>query len=116
MLLVEESLVAIYLNPTDPPLRTPTIFSMMYLARKTAEARRSRFGVLAHIVVVYGCLVSTACNSLHPYQYLAPSERSVVPLSGGCGLRSRVVLAFGRLIVSRPRLPPRIPRDLRFLG
>jgi hypothetical protein len=56
MLRVEESLVEVSINPTDPPMRTPTIFSMMYLARETAEARRSRFGVLAHIVVVYGCL------------------------------------------------------------
>jgi hypothetical protein len=56
MLRVEESLAAGSLNPTDPSLRTPTIFSMMYMARETAEARRSRFGVVAHIVVVNGCL------------------------------------------------------------
>jgi hypothetical protein len=56
MLRVEESLFAVSIDPTDPPMRTPTIFSMMYLARETAEARRSRFGVLAHSVVVYGCL------------------------------------------------------------
>ncbi len=56
MVRVEESLMAATFSPADPPLRKPTIFSMMYLARETAEARRSRFGVLVHILVVNGCL------------------------------------------------------------
>lgn len=56
MLRVEESLAAEGVDAMESALRTPTVFSMMFMTRETAEARRSRIVLVAHTVVVFGCL------------------------------------------------------------
>jgi hypothetical protein len=56
MVRIEESLAEVDVNPMEPTLRTPTVSSMMFMSRETAEARRSRMLLFVHTVVVFGCI------------------------------------------------------------
>jgi len=96
MLRVEESLASVRLNPHDPPVRTPTVFSMMFLARETAEARHSRAVLLFHIIVVFSCLyllplATCAAMSLWLVKH---SSRSLSAIAVVCALGCLAEIIF----------------------